>query len=134
MLVRLLSGLAHLSSRMLHLFESLSCDGPGDIQGPLVGSQRGAEDIERDVYWLTCQRLECFTLPADLLLQVLEQGTHALCLAPEHLSSASKEPLGILHSTLLLSHQTLCRLLVRPQHFHALLEEVLVILEAAFLR
>src|SRR5258708_2784026 len=127
------AGLTNLFSRMLHPLEALSCDGSGDIQGPLISSQRGTKDIERDVYWRTCQRLERFTLLADLLLQVLQQGTRALCLALEHLYAASKEALGILHGTLLRSHQALCRLLVRPQHFHALREEALGILDAAFL-
>ncbi len=54
LLTLILGGLAHLSSRMLHLFEALFRDGFSDIQSSLVGRQRGTEDIERDVYW--CKR------------------------------------------------------------------------------
>lgn len=51
LLTLILGGLAHLSSRMFHLFESLSRDSFSHIQRPLIGSKRGTEDIERDVYW-----------------------------------------------------------------------------------
>ena len=55
MFVRLpVVGLVRLTLRMLCTLEPLCCDGLGDIQSPLIGSKRGAEDIERNFHRRAC--------------------------------------------------------------------------------
>ena len=48
-------------------------EGIGDIQGPLVSSQRGAKDLKRDLYPCSRYDRERFALSVDLPLKVFEQ-------------------------------------------------------------
>jgi hypothetical protein len=67
----------HYEATWIHSLSPESKDewgeGIGDIQGPLVNSQRGAEDLKRDLYLRSRYDLERFALSVDLPLKVFEQ-------------------------------------------------------------